>query len=176
MRFAIPIQERIMRRVPNATFVNSRKRARESVVSWSDGSNAVHTYGSLCLSKGEGRVRIYSPQLATCKAPIRRARLWIAWINRNWRSSVDALPASRRLAHCRNLVETLTLVLSRCERERRATRDERKDPQRGCTRPPRPACGERIEVRVILLSKIALVTKIILRESRSFVAKEGNRH
>src|SRR6266480_6511384 len=108
------------------------KARSESVVSCSDGWDEVHTYGS---------------PTGDCKVPFQRARLWIAWINRHWRSSVDALPASRRLAHCRNLVETLTLVLSRCERERRATRDERKDPQRGCTRPPRPACGERIEVR-----------------------------
>jgi len=47
-----------MRRIPNATFVNSRKRARSPC---SDGWDAVHTYGSLSLSKGEGRVRIYSP-------------------------------------------------------------------------------------------------------------------
>ena len=30
-------------------------------------------------------------------------------------------PASPRLAHCRAFLETLTLVLSRCERERRAS-------------------------------------------------------
>jgi hypothetical protein len=56
-----------MRRMPNATFVNSRKRARESVVSWSDGSNAVHTYGPLSLPKGEGEGEDLFPQLATAR-------------------------------------------------------------------------------------------------------------
>ena len=38
-----------------------------------------------------------------------------------------------------------------------------------------PLCGERIEVRgAILPSEVTLITKMILRESRSFVAKESN--
>jgi len=116
VRFVIPNQERIMRRIPNATFVNSRKRARSPC---SDGLDAVHTYGSLSLSKGEGRVRIYSPT-GDSKAPIRRARPWIAWINWNWRPSIDALPRLAAVSTLQALLETLTLVLSLSERERRA--------------------------------------------------------
>jgi hypothetical protein len=45
-------------------------------------------------------------------------------------------------------------------------------------RPPRPACGERIEVRGLWsgFSEAALATRVSPRESRSLVATEGNRH
>ncbi len=43
--------------------------------------------------------------------------------------------------------------------------------------PPRPACGERTEVRGFLsvFSEVVLASKVSLREARSLVAKEGNR-
>ena len=43
--------------------------------------------------------------------------------------------------------------------------------------PPRPACGERIEVRGLssAFSEVVLASRFSLRESRSLVAKESNR-
>ena len=81
------------------------KARSESVVSCSDGWDEVHTYGS---------------PTGDCKVPFQRARLWIAWINRHWRPSVDARHRLAAASTLRALLETLTLVLSLCERERRA--------------------------------------------------------
>jgi len=60
-------------------------------------------------------------------------------------------PASPRLAHCRGLLELLTLILSLCERERRAALEERKDPRVNALVRLAPIAGERTEVRGLIL-------------------------
>src|SRR6266487_2663722 len=73
------------------------KARSESVVSWSDGSNAVHTYGSLSLSEGEGRVRIYSHNWRHPCNPWRAS--WLEpCINRNSKAQRRCTPFSLRLA------------------------------------------------------------------------------
>jgi protein-tyrosine-phosphatase len=99
-------------------------------------------------------------------SPFSRERRRVRIYSRNWR--FQGSNQKNTTMHCadrqeletqrlaftpvsRDLVETLTLILSLCQRERRATRDERKDPSVDALVRLASLCGERIQVRVILL-------------------------
>jgi hypothetical protein len=131
--------------MPNATFVNLRKARPESVINWSDRCNAVHMYGRLSLLKGEEEGEDLFSQLAT-------ARLQPEEHDHALRGSTGTRdPALGLTPVSRDLVETLTLILSLCQRERRATRDERKDPSVDALVRLASLCGERIQVRGVFL-------------------------